>query len=174
MVACGGSSQQAAGAALYADEVERLVTAMNASIDAHDAEANSGLPSIEKERVRFAGGLAARNDFLRAIGDLDPPASLAALHDNAVVVIEDLRDATEDLAEIAQSSQTHDEFVAAWQGTPGDAFREADRRSIELCMQVEDFLGDSVTQGVEFASPWMQSSAAQPVDINLGCLEAER
>lgn len=174
VVACGGSSQESPETAEYAKDIERLVGTMNATIDAHDSEADSGSPSIDKERVRFAGGLAARNDFLDGIADLDPPAALADLHANAAVVIEDLRDRTKDLADIADSAGTFDEFTAAWQGAPGDAFREADGRSIELCLQVETFFRDSVTQGVEFASPWMQTAAAQPLDINLGCLEAQR
>lgn len=173
-VACGGSTQESPEVAEYAKEIERLVGTMNATIDAHDAEANSGSPSIEKERVRFAGGLAARDDFLDDIADLDPPAALVDLHANAVVVIEDLRDRTKDLSDIAQSAATMDELTAAWQGAPGDAFREADSRSIELCLQVETFFRDSVTQGVEFASPWMQAAAGQPLDIKLGCLETQR
>ncbi len=174
VVACGGSSQESPAAAEYAKDIERLVGTMNATIDAHDDQADSGSPSIEKERVRFAGGLAARDDFLNGIADLDPPAALADLHSNAVVIIEDLRDRTKDLGDIAQSAATMDEFTSAWQGAPGDAFRAADGRSIELCLQVETFFRDSVTQGVEFASPWMQTAAAQPLDINLGCLEAAR
>lgn len=175
MAACGGQPQQSSVAADYAKEVERLVGVMNAAIDAHDREAESGLPSIEKERARFDGSLQARNDFLEGAQALEPPPGFENLHGRATLVIEDLRDANAALADAAHAADTLDEWKeGAWLGPAGEVYRQADERALELCLQVQDFFDNGVDQAVEFASPWLRTSTVEtPVDINLGCSAGE-
>ena len=168
VAACSGS-QQSTALADYGRELEVSVAAMDTAIESANRTAEAGVPSLEKERARIEGFEAAIEGFLEALTSLDPPEAFEALHARAIIVIGDLRDVTVTLGQALDSATTIDEWSDILQGPIGEELREADQRSVELCLQVQDFFDSGVGRAANFASPWLRTSTQQPVDIDLGC-----
>lgn len=170
--ACSGQAKPSPMAA-SAGEVQELVTTMNSAVVAADLAATSGEPSLEKERARFDSWLAARSEFLEGLRDLQPPASLAELYDEAVSAVADLRDATADLAEVAHRADTLEQMYDELQAGPQAAYEAADQRALSLCLQAQATFIERLQGAVAFASPWLQTSSssasADSVDVDLGC-----
>jgi hypothetical protein len=171
--ACSGPAEQTSPLAATAFELQQLVTAMNADIVAADAAAATGEPSLEKERARFDAWLAARDEFLADLRDLEPPASLADFFARGIAVVTKLRDTTEDLSDVAHAASTLDEMGAALQAGPIAAYEEADQHALALCLEVEAVFIERLQGAVAFTSPWLQtsssSSSSEAIEIDLGC-----
>jgi hypothetical protein len=169
--ACSGEAKQMSPVAASAREVQQLVTAMNGVVVAADAAANAGVASLEKERARFDTWLAARTAFLEALRDLEAPTSLEDLYARAIDIVADLRDATEELSDIAHSANTLDEMWAAMQAGPLADYEAADQRALSLCLEVQAAFIEKLQGAVAFTSPWLQGSGSSPeaIDVNLGC-----
>jgi len=168
VVACSGETSQPPSGGEYAEEMEQLLSTLGAAISAI-AEAQSNPPSIDAERASIDGQLMALDEFLNGFHALEPPAAFANDHARAAVAVQDLRDATKALADIAHSVDTLAELAAAFQGAPIEAAEEASERSWEMCRQAQAAFGEGVERAVEFASPWLQSATTERIEINLRC-----
>jgi hypothetical protein len=171
--ACSGGTSQPPSVGEYALEMEQLLAAMQAAMSAGDAEMQSSPPSIDTVRVSIDGQLAALDDFLSGFLALEPPAALADDHARAAVAVQDLRGATKTLADIAHSVDSLAELEVAFQGAPIEAAEEASERAWEMCRQAQAAFGEGVELALEFASPWLQASATERIEINLRCFFTE-
>ena len=166
--ACSGDSPVGE----YADEVEGLVTAMNARIDFLDAQTEgSDDPGLIKwyatERV------AARYAFLDGFAALVPPEEVTELHQAALVIMGRLAAAEAALGERIQGTESV-EGIDFWETPEGQAARAADADAIALCKAAEAEL-DSSDQAERFGdAPWVPPEMTEVVLVVFGCEAGDR
>lgn len=152
----------------YAEEVEALVTTMNARLDELDVEfvdtANlSGIKEYARERVK------ARTDFLSGMNELDAPEVVVELHTEAISIMDRVVETEGTLSEMVQNLDSVSDVDSIWETPEGVAARTADERAVALCEAAQDTL-DSTASGSDLEGvPWIPPEMKQIVRVAFGC-----
>ncbi len=89
----------------YAEEVERLVVAMNHRIDDFEAEVAAD-PTLERAQSYAVDRLDARHGFIEALDALKPPGEVADLHTTALDIFSRLVAAETVLADLVMAAHS--------------------------------------------------------------------
>jgi hypothetical protein len=152
----------------YAEEVEALVTTMNARLDELDDEfvdtANlSAIKEYARERVK------ARTDFLSGMNELDAPEVVVELHTEAISIMGRVVETEGTLSEMVQNLDSVSDVDSIWETPEGVAARTADERAVALCEAAQDTL-DSTASGSDLEGvPWIPPEMKQIVRVAFGC-----
>jgi len=157
----------------YAEELESLVSTMNARIDQLDAEVElepgmEGVKAYARERV------AARGVFLASLRGLDPPDEVADLHGVALGIIERLTAAESALADRVMAMDSIAGIDSIWDTPEGIAARTADEKAIELCLAAQSEFDDTAERSELKDVPWIPSAMKAVVVVAFGCIAEER
>jgi hypothetical protein len=156
----------------YAEEVEALVTTMNARLDELDAEVveTADLDTIKeyaRERVE------ARTVFLSGMKELDAPEAVVDLHIEAISIMGRVVETEGTLSDMVQDMDSVSDVDSIWDTPEGVAARSADERAVLLCEAAEETL-DSTDSGSELEGvPWIPPEMKRIVQVAFGC-HAER
>ena len=152
----------------YAEQVESLVTEMNATLDTMDEEVESAA-SLEAMQAYANDRIVLRRQLLSDFEALDPPARIDELHNEAVAAIGALVAAEEALVARVLEAETAEEAARVWTTPEGQAAREADRRTIRLCEAAQETF-DRTQAGEELEDlPWIPDEMKQVIRVALGC-----
>jgi hypothetical protein len=152
----------------YAEEVEALVTTMNARLDELDAEVveTSDLDSIKeyaRERVE------ARTVFLSGMKELDAPEAVVELHIEAISIMGRVVETEGTLSDMVQDMDSVSDVDSIWSTPEGVAARSADERAVLLCEAAQETL-DSTDSGSELEGvPWIPPEMKRIVRVAFGC-----
>jgi hypothetical protein len=168
--ACGAEEPSLSA---YADQVEAMVTTMNARLDAVDDEV-AGTTDPELIRWYASERAAARRSFVDDLTALEPPEGLAELHAAAVEIMTDLATAEAALADRVDEMDTIDGIDAVWATPEGTAARAADAEAITLCRAAEDELDLTEERAAIEGVPWVPTEMRAPVKVAFGCKASNR
>jgi len=152
----------------YAEEVEALVTTMNARLDELDAELvdAADLNSVKeyaRERVE------ARTVFLSGMKELDAPESVVDLHTEAISIMSRVVETEGTLSDMVQDLDSVSDADSIWNTPEGVAARTADERAVVLCEAAQETL-DSTDSGSELEGvPWIPPEMKRIVRVAFGC-----
>jgi hypothetical protein len=152
----------------YAEEVEALVTAMNARLDELDAELVdtadlSGIKEYASERVE------ARTVFLSGMKELDAPEAVVDLHTEAISIMGRVVETEGTLSDMVQDLDSVSDVDSIWNTPEGVAARTADERAVVLCEAAQETL-DSTDSGSELEGvPWIPPEMKRIVRVAFGC-----
>jgi len=152
----------------YAEEVEALVTTMNARLDELDAElANTADLNSIKEYARER--VEARTVFLSGMKELDAPEAVVDLHTEAISIMGRVVETEGTLSDMVQGLDSVSDIDSIWDTPEGVAARTADERAIVLCEAAQETL-DSTESGSELEGvPWIPPEMKQIVRVAFGC-----
>jgi hypothetical protein len=157
----------------YAEQVETLVGAMNARLDALDPLVE-GSPTLDDVRTYAAERVALRSEFLQGFRALEPPERLREFHRSAVGVMERLTAAE---PELADEVMTLDDPLAAlhlWESEAGSAARAADESAIALCKAAQAEFDATEENAIAEGVPWIPAEMKEVVRVALYCERSER
>ncbi len=167
--ACGGSASVPA----YAEDIEALITTMNARLDQLD-ESLSAAPDLDEVKTYYSERVAARDEFLSAFRELDVPESALDLHTEGLEILSRLAEAERLLSTMVAGLEAAVDIDAIWSTPEGLAARKADARAILLCEAAEENF-DSTSARAEFADvPWIPQEMKEVIRVAFGCHEESR
>jgi len=157
----------------YAEEVEALVSTMNAQLDELDAdvEGKQDLPAVRlyaRERVD------ARTDFLDGMRALEPPDEVADLHTVALGIMERLVEAETALADRVMTLESTDGIDSIWDTPEGIAARTADEDAVALCLAAQSEFDETADRSELKDVPWIPSEMKAVVVVAFGCVAEDR
>jgi hypothetical protein len=152
----------------YAEEVEALVTTMNARLDELDAELvdAADLNSIKeyaRERVE------ARTVFLSGMKELDAPEAVVDLHTEAISIMGRVVETEGTLSDMVQDLDSVSDADSIWDTPEGVAARAADERAVVLCEAAQETLDSSDSRSELEGVPWIPPEMKQIVRVAFGC-----
>ena len=152
----------------YAEEVEALVTAMNARLDELDVElVNAADLNSIKEYARER--VEARTVFLSEMKELDAPEAVLDLHTEAISIMGRVVEAEGTLSDMVQGLDSISDADSIWNTPEGVAARAADERAVLLCEAAQETL-DSTDSGSELVGvPWIPPEMKRIVRVAFGC-----
>ena len=158
----------------YAEEVEALVTTMNARLDELDAEFNDA-EDLDDIKEYFRQRIESRTEFVSGMMELDAPEAVADLHGEAISIMGRVVETEGTLSDMVQDMDSVSDVASIWDidsiwDTPeGVAARSADERAVLLCEAAEETL-DSTDSGSELEGvPWIPPEMKQIVRVAFGC-----
>lgn len=152
-------SQQ--GGAVSAEVEERIV--------ALDAELDSQPPSAESFESYWERRLEARNRSMEGFDDLDPPVSVAELHDAGSVLYAKLVATEEALALRISSSGTAIGPDEWWETDEGEAVRAVEAEINEFCRAFQVHYDETIERMISADVPWIPSEMKEIARIDIGC-----
>lgn len=169
IASCGGESSLST----YANDVETLATAMNATLDRLDEEHGS-IGTLAEARDYAAARVAARRDFLAGMEGVEVPPSVFELHDEAIEIIRLVTNSESAMAARVESAGSLDELGNVWDTPEGVAAREADDRLILLCEAAQDTFDKTASGGELEDVPWIPQEMKQVIQVAFGCRAEDR
>ncbi len=169
VAACGGGSLSLDE---YADTIESLVAEMNLQVDAalrplDDPEVTAG-----DVAEAFSRRAIARGVFLDALRDIDPPEEATEIHREALVIIEQLRDA--EAAVSVKAGEPGIDLPGIFASSEALDLEAIDERAVAMCSMAEAaFDATSVREGFS-GSSWMPAALKEAVDVAFRCTAEER
>jgi len=158
----------------YADELEAIVTTMNARIDAIDAILDADEPTVADVHAYARDRVEARTTFLAALETIHPPGEAADLHDAALEVIRNLVAAEQALAEQALASDSLRDLDGLWDSPTGQAARAADEQAVAICQAAEAAINSTEDRQALVGMPWVPTELQEVVNVAFGCTAADR
>lgn len=162
--ACGGGPSVAE----YAEDLETLVTTMNARLDELDAEIE-GTPDLDQIKRYAQQRIAARSDFLTDMRDMEPPDDLVELRDAAIEIMERLTNAESAMADRVMSWESPSDIVEMWETPEGVAARAADAQAVALCLAAQAEFDQTADRAELEGVPWIPSEMKEVVLVAFGC-----
>lgn len=156
----------------YAEEVERLVVAMNHRIDDGEAEVAAD-PTLERAQSYAVDRLEARHGFIEAFDALEPPGEVADLHTTALDIFSRLVAAETVLADLVMAAHSFEEADAVWISPQGEAFREIDQEAVALCAVVQADLDATQQRQVFSDMPWVPPEMKEVIEVTFRCDQAD-
>jgi len=152
----------------YAEDVEELVTIMNARLDELDAEVEGGddlqaIKTYAEERV------LARNSFLDGMRSLEAPADVAELHDTALEVMGQVAAAEGAMAELVLAWESTNDIEAIWETPEGIAARTADAQAVALCLAAQAGFDQTADRAELEDVPWIPGEMKAVILVAFGC-----
>ena len=157
----------------YATEVEEVITESNSTLDAMD-EAITGSTSLDDMQQYARDRRELRHALLDDLMAIEPPATVADLHHEAMEAIADLVRAEDALVARVLAASSVEEAANAWDTPEGRAARTADERTIRLCEAAQDTF-DRTEAGEEYEDlPWIPDDMKRVIRVALGCRAEDR
>lgn len=156
----------------YADEVESLVTTMNARLDANDDRLPDA-PGLEEMKTYARERIDARSDLLEGLEGLTPPEEVEELHDVALGIVRRLVAAEGELAATVESAESVAEIGDLWGSPEGQVARAVDQEAIAICHAAEEAL-DSGERDLTLEGPWVPPEMQDVIRVAFGCDQADR
>lgn len=152
----------------YAEEVEALVTTMNARLDELDAELvdAADLNSIKeyaRERVE------ARTVFVSGMKELDAPEAVVDLHTEAISIMGRVVETEGTLSDMVQDLDSVSDADSIWDTPEGVAARAADERAVVLCEAAQETLDSTDSRSELEGVPWIPPEMKRIVRVAFGC-----
>ena len=158
----------------YASELEGLVTAHNAGMDANDRDFGNAPQTVERIRAYAATRMELRREFLEALEVLETPGEAEDLHGAAVETIRTLVAAEQELFNVATTSDDMDELGNLWSSPAGQTARAADAQAIAICQAAEAAINSTEERQALVGMPWVPTELQEVVTVAFGCTAAER
>ncbi len=161
---CGGGPSTAD----YAEDVEALVTTMNARLDELDmyVEGTQDLASIKtyaEQRV------LARNDFLVGLRALNAPDDVAELHDAALEIVGRVAAAEGAMADLVMAWESASDIEEIWETPEGVAARTADAQAVALCLAAQAGFDQTADRAELEDVPWVPTEMKAVILVAFGC-----
>jgi len=157
----------------YAEEVERLVVAMNERLDDGEPALDAG-STLARAQAYLADRADARNEFLDAFGALSPPEDAAELHAAALDIVTRLAAAEAALADLALQATTFEDASAIWNTPQGEAFQSLDEEALALCLAAQTDFDATADRDAFSETPWIPPEMKEVVEVAFRCDRAER
>jgi hypothetical protein len=157
----------------YAEDVEALVTTMNARLDQLDAEVE-GTSNLELIQRYAEERASARSDFVAGLSELEPPGEVGELHDAALEIMERLKNAESAMADQVMQWTSAVDIEEIWETPEGVAARAADAQAVSLCLAAQaDF--DQTAERAEFEGVfWIPAEMKAVILVAFGCESESR
>ncbi len=169
VASCGGRLSMAD----YAEQIEVLVTTMNDRLDGLGEDLGEH-PGLEEIKAYASERVDARREFIAGMEALEPPASAADLHEEALEIVGDLTDAEAELASVVAGMTTPMTLDQIWRTPEGIAAQVADVRSIRLCEVAQDSFDQSEAREEFEDVPWVPGEVKHVIRVVLGCNAEDR
>jgi hypothetical protein len=157
----------------YAEQLEVLVSSMNARLDSLDADPQ-GTADLEAVRFYAIERVEARSVFLTDLRALEPPDEVAELHETAVGIIERLVAAESALADRVMTMSSADDIGSIWDTPEGVAARAADGKAVELCLAAQSEFDETADRADLKDVPWIPAEMKEVILVAFGCLQDQR
>lgn len=152
----------------YAEEVETLVTTMNARLDQLDAESD-GTQDLDRIKRYATERVSARSDFVSGLADLEPPDDVEALHETALEIMERLTSAESVMADRVMQWESASDIDAIWETPEGVAARAADTQAVSLCLAAQAEFDQTGDRTELKDVPWIPAEMKAVVLVAFGC-----
>ncbi|NQV05541.1 hypothetical protein HQ535_03245 [bacterium] len=163
--ACGDGTMTVAE---YADGAEELVHEMEQRFASLDSVWQAGPPSVEGAERYWEGRMEIRDDFLEGIRDLEPPRTVARLHETSLDLFARITAADEALAARVATFETitdHWEWVATPEGRASDALLQ---EIYAFCRATQEDFDATAGAGALENVPWVPADV-ETVKVAFGC-----
>lgn len=158
----------------YAERVETEVTVMNTRLDDLQAELDSEEQTVASTRAYFERAAAARARFVTSVEDLNPPQQAQRLHDEALAIVGQLRDANETLAAIVATYSDPSQLASLDESPEVRALEAIDAKAVEMCHAAEASI-DATSEREDLKDvAWLPSELKEVVEVAFRCTAAER
>lgn len=157
----------------YAEDVEALVTIMNARLDELDVDVH-GTQDLEAIKRYAEQRVLARNDFLTGLRALNAPDDVVELHDTALEIIERVTAAETAMADLVMAWESASDIEAIWETPEGIAARTADAQAVVMCLGAQAEF-DQTSDRAEFEGvPWIPTEMKEVIRVAFGCETEQR
>jgi hypothetical protein len=171
LASCGSGSLSLTD---YAERVETEVTVMNTRLDDLLVEVDSEEQTVASTRAYFEGAAAARARFVTALEDLVPPQQAQRLHDEALAIVRQLRDANETLAAMVATYSDPAQLAALEESPEMRALEAIDAKAVEMCHVAEASIEATSEREDLKDVAWLPSELKEVVEVAFRCTAAER
>ena len=164
-VGCGGSEMTISE---YAESAAGLVHEMEQRFASLDSVWLAGPPSVEGAERYWEGRMEIRDDFLEGIRDLEPPRTVARLHETSLDLFARITAADEALAARVATFETitdHWEWVATPEGRTSDALLQ---EIYAFCRATQEDFDATAGAGALEDVPWVPADV-ETVKVAFGC-----
>jgi hypothetical protein len=161
---CGGGPSTAD----YAEDVEALVTTMNARLDELESEVE-GTRDLKTIKRYAEQRVLARTDFVAGLRDLNAPDEVAELHETALEIIQRVTAAETVMADVVMGWDSASDIEAIWETPEGLAARSADAQAIALCLAAQAEFDQTAERSELEGVPWIPAEMKQVIRVALGC-----
>jgi hypothetical protein len=155
----------------YAEELEGLVTIMNARLDEIDAELPES-PDLDQIKGYATQRIFARSEFLAGLRSLEPPEDVADVHDTAIGIMERLTASETAMVDRVLAWESAGDIEAIWETPEGIAAEAADAKAVELCLAAQADFNQTAERAKLEGVPWIPSDMKEVILVAFGC-EAE-
>lgn len=157
----------------YAEDVEALVTTMNARLDQLDTSLDD-TKDLAQIRTYSEQRIGARSDFVAGMQNLEPSDEVAELHKAALDIMERVTLAESKMADRVMRWDSPDDIEPIWETPEGVAARAADAQAVALCLVAQaEFDQTADRAGLEDV-PWVPSEMKSVIIVAFGCEAASR
>ena len=152
----------------YAEDVESLVTTMNARLDQLDVEAE-GTSNVELIQRYAEERVSARSDFVVGLRELEPPDELEDLHVTALEIMERLKNAESAMADQVMQWTSAVDIEDIWATPEGVEARTADAQAVSLCLAAQAEFDQTAERAKLEDVPWIPTEMKAVILVAFGC-----
>jgi len=157
----------------YTETLETHVHDMNLRLD--EAVIAEPSPSTtDGVRALWAERADARWDFVEAFGDLEPPDSVADLHDAALDLVTRLAEAESAISARVNEASTVAEMQALMSGPEAATFARLDAEAVAFCRAAQAQLDSSEAAEAFEGMPFIPTEMTEVIVVAFRCTAAER
>ncbi len=161
---CGGSPSTAE----YAEDVEALVTAMNARLDELDVDVD-GTQDLQAIKTYAEQRVLARNEFLVGLQALAVPAEVAELHGTALDIMGRVAAAEGAMADLVMTWESASDIEEIWETPLGIAARTVDDEAVALCLAAQAGFDKTADREELEDVPWVPTEMKAVILVAFGC-----
>lgn len=166
VVACGGEDLTLGE---YSTRGQAITVVMEERIQALDSGLDFQTARTDDVNDYWDHRVEARVDALERLHDLNPPATIADLHEQGMDLFSDLVEGEKAMAVRIESFDAVTEPSQWWDTAEGRSVQAVNEQILVLCNQFQAMYDATVARVVLSETPWIPDRMKEVIQIDVGC-----
>lgn len=166
VVACGGGDLTLGE---YSTRGQAITVVMEERIQALDSGLDFQTARTDDVNDYWDRRVEARVDALERLHDLNPPATIADLHEQGMDLFSDLVEGEKAMAVRIESFDAVTEPSQWWDTAEGRSVQAVNEQILVLCNQFQALYDATVARVVLSDTPWIPDRMKEVIQIDVGC-----
>jgi hypothetical protein len=166
VVACGGADLTLSE---YSTQGQAITMVMEERIQALDSDMDFQTANTDAVDDYWDRRVEARVDALERLQDLNPPASIADLHEQGMVLFSDLVEGEKAMAVRIASFDAVTEPSQWWDTAEGRSVQAVNEQISVLCNRFQATYDATIARVVLSDTPWIPDRMKEVIQIDVGC-----
>ena len=166
VVACGGEDLTLSE---YSTQGQAITMVMEERIQALDSDLDFQTANTDDVDDYWDRRVEARVDALEGLQDLNPPSTIAELHEQGMDLFSEIVEGEKAMAVRIASFDAVTEPSQWWDTAEGKSVQAVNEQILVLCNQFQAMYDATVARVVLSDTPWIPDRMKEVVQVDIGC-----